>query len=108
MNDSADFAVIRSGGKQYRVSPGTRVCVERLSAEPGSTIELGEVLLLQTGGKTTLGSPFVSGAAVKARVVQPSKGPKVIAFKKRKRKGFMKKIGHRQKLTEIEIESISA
>jgi len=99
------FAVIKTGGKQYRVAAGDKLQVERLEGEPGKIIQLGDVLLL--GGDTpTLGAPTVSGASVAAEVLEQSRGPKVIAFKKRRRKNSRRKRGHRQEYTVLGITEI--
>jgi len=100
------FAVIRTGGKQYRVSAGDEVTVEKLAGEAGDKIQFGEVLMLG-GEQTTLGSPLVDGAVVEAEVVDQTRGPKVLSFKKRRRKHGSKRIkGHRQQLTMVRITEI--
>ena len=99
------FAVIKTGGKQYKVSPDDVIKVERLAGEPGDIIELGEVLLL--GGDTpALGAPTVAGATVAGKVVEQSRGDKVIAFKKRRRQNSRRKRGHRQEYTVLKITEI--
>ena len=99
------FAVIKTGGKQYRVAAEDRLKVEKVAGEPGEIIQFGEVLVV--GGDTvTLGSPTVSGASVAAEVVAQDRGPKVIAFKKRRRKNSRRKRGHRQEFTLIRITEI--
>ncbi|HUF86409.1 MAG TPA: 50S ribosomal protein L21 [Thermohalobaculum sp.] len=101
------FAVIRTGGKQYRVAAGDEITVEKLPAEPGQTVELTEVLML--GGDTPqIGTPLVEGAAVNAEVVEQTRGPKVMTFKKRRRKHGSKRIkGHRQQLTVLRVTGIA-
>jgi len=102
------FAVIKSGGKQYRVSAGDRFTVEKLPAEAGATIEFNEVLMLG-GDEPKIGAPLVEGAVVKAEVVEQTRGPKVLTFKKRRRKHGSKRIrGHRQHLTMVLITEILA
>lgn len=101
------YAVIESGGKQYRVQKGDVLRVELLAGETNQTIQLEPVLAVSDGQSLQVGTPAVSGAKVSASVVRRLRGPKVIAFKKKRRKGFHKKIGHRQELTELKIESIS-
>jgi large subunit ribosomal protein L21 len=99
------FAVFKTGGKQYRVAAEDVLQVARVKGDPGEIVEFGEVLLV--GGDTvTLGAPTVSGAAVAAEVLDHSRGPKVIAFKKRRRKNSRRKRGHRQEFTLIRITEI--
>jgi large subunit ribosomal protein L21 len=99
------FAVIKTGGKQYRVAAEDKLKVEKVAGEPGDIIQFGEVLVV--GGDTvTLGTPTVAGASVAAEVVSQARGPKVIAFKKRRRKNSRRKRGHRQEFTLIRISEI--
>lgn len=100
------YAVIQTGGKQYRVESGSEIDVEKLDAEVGSDISLAEVLLVSDGTKTKIGTPFVNGAKVAAKVVEQFKDDKVIAFKFRRRKGYHRTVGHRRQLTRLKIESI--
>ncbi len=100
------YAVIRTGSKQHRVEKGERLKVEKLDGEVGASVTLDDVLLVGGDGAPKIGRPRVDGAAVSAKIVAQDKGPKVIAFKKRRRKGFHKTIGHRQPYTEIEITGI--
>src|SRR5215813_1865078 len=99
------FAVIKTGGKQYRVAADDLLQVEKLPGEPGEIIQFGEVLVVG-GDAVTLGAPTVAGASVAAEVVQQSRGPKVIAFKKRRRKNSRRKRGHRQEFTLVRITEI--
>ncbi len=100
------FAVIRTGGKQYRVSAGDELTVEKLSAEAGETVAFDEVLMLG-GEQASVGTPLVEGAAVKAEVLEQTRGPKVLTFKKRRRKHGSKRIkGHRQHLTRLRVTEI--
>ena len=100
------FAVIRSGGKQYRVSVGDVLTLERLEAETGECIEVSEVLLLG-GADTAVGAPIVEGSHVLASVVEHIRGPKVLSFKRRRRKASSKRLkGHRQELTRVKIVEI--
>jgi large subunit ribosomal protein L21 len=101
------YAVIQTGGKQYRVESGNEIEVEKLEAEVGADIQLSEVLLVADGGKIQVGAPFVAGAKVGAKVVDQFKDDKVIAFKFRRRKGYHRTVGHRRQLTKLKIESIS-
>lgn len=102
------FAVLKTGGKQYRVAENDIFLVEKLGAEAGETVRFEEVLML--GGETpTIGAPLVSGAVVTAEVLEQLRGPKVISFKKRRRKhSSQRKRGHRQHLTRVRITGISA
>ena len=100
------YAIIRSGGKQYRVKAGEQVRVEALAAEVGATVSLDEVLLVGTGDGVKVGVPLVSGAKVKATVVSHGRGDKVKIFKLRRRKHYQKTQGHRQSYTEIRIDDI--
>jgi large subunit ribosomal protein L21 len=100
------FAVMKTGGKQYRVQPGDRLRIEKLAADAGETVQFNDVLMVG-GDETKLGSPLVSGAAVQALVVDQVKGEKLIHFVKRRRKhGSQRKKGHRQQLTLVEITEI--
>jgi large subunit ribosomal protein L21 len=99
------FAVIKTGGKQYRVVAEDILRVDRVEAEPGAVIEFGEVLVVG-GDSTTLGAPTVSGATVAAEVLDHVRGPKVIAFKKRRRKNSRRKRGHRQEFSLVRITEI--
>jgi large subunit ribosomal protein L21 len=101
------YAVIKTGGKQYRVEAGEKLKVEQISADVGAEIVLGEVLLLANGDDVTMGTPLVSGAAVTAKVVSHGRGDKVRIFKMRRRKHYRKNQGHRQNYTEIEIVVIT-
>jgi large subunit ribosomal protein L21 len=102
------YAVIKTGGKQYRVSAGEKVRVETLDAAVGSEVVLDQVLMVADGDKVTLGKPLLAGAAVKATVVAHGRGDKVRIFKHRRRKHYQKHAGHRQNYTEIQISGISA
>jgi large subunit ribosomal protein L21 len=100
------YAVIKTGGKQYRVSAGQSLRVEKLDAEAGAELTLSEVLLVGQGDEITVGAPLVSGAAVKATVLTQARGEKIRIFKMRRRKHYRKSQGHRQAYTEIRIDSI--
>jgi large subunit ribosomal protein L21 len=103
------YAVIRTGGKQYRVAADDVLDVERLPGEPGARIELADVLLLGGGdGEPQIGAPLVSGAIVAAEVVEHHRGKKIIIFKKKRRQNYRRKRGHRQELTTIRIVDILA
>ena len=102
------YAVIRTGGKQYKVAKDDVIVVETVPAEAGASVTLGEVLLLADGAATTVGTPTVSGAEVTATVVEHKKGDKILIFKKRRRHNYRRKNGHRQPLTVLKITGISA
>jgi large subunit ribosomal protein L21 len=99
------FAVIKTGGKQYRVAADDKLKVERIDGEPGQIIQFSEVLVV-SGDAVTLGTPTVAGASVAAAVIEQSRHPKVIAFKKRRRKNSRRKRGHRQEYTLVQITEI--
>jgi len=101
------YAVIRTGGKQYRVSAGEALRVEKIDAQAGAELLLTEVLMIGQGEDVTIGAPLVDGAAVKATVLSQGKGDKIKIFKMRRRKHYRKTQGHRQLYTEIRIDSIS-
>jgi len=102
------YAVIKTGGKQYRVSEGDTIRVEKLPAEEGASIELDQVLMIADGDDIKIGAPVVAGASVKATVLSHGRGDKVMIFKMRRRKHYRKTQGHRQNYTEIRIDGISA
>ena len=98
------FAVVKTGGKQYRVASGDVIKVEKLEAEAGATIALDQVLMVGD----TIGTPLVAGATVSAEVIAQDRGPKVIIFKKKRRQNYRRKNGHRQDLTVLRITDITA
>jgi len=102
------YAVIQTGGKQYRVAEGDLIEVEKLDIEAGSEAKLEEVLLISDGTKVSIGAPLLKGAAVTAEVVDQFKDEKVIAFKFKRRKGYHRTVGHRRQLTRLKIKSITA
>ena len=102
------YAVIKSGGKQYRVSSGEQLKIEQIVADVGSEIVLDQVLMVADGENVTLGTPLLNGASVKAKIVSHGRGDKVRIFKMRRRKHYRKSQGHRQNYTEIEILGIAA
>ncbi len=102
------YAVIETGGKQYRVAPGETLDIERVDAEPGKSLKLERVLFIANEGKFSVGTPTVANASISADVVEHHRGEKKIAFKMKRRKGFHKTIGHRQELTKIKINEIKA
>lgn len=102
------FAIIRTGGKQYKVSQDTFLNVEKLDANVGDKIQISEVLMVSDGTKTTVGAPVVAGAVVTAEILEQFRDEKVIIFKKRRRQNYRRKNGHRQNLTKIKITGIKA
>ena len=102
------YAIVRTGGKQYRVAEKSVITVEKLDAEDGATIELTDVLLLSDGDKVTLGAPTVSGAKVTATVLSTEKGKKINGYTYKKVKGTQRHYGHRQWQTRLQVESISS
>jgi large subunit ribosomal protein L21 len=102
------FAVIRTGGKQYKVAPDDVIAIERIVGDPGAEIELGEVLMLGDGASLTMGTPLVEGARVAATVLDQNKADKVIIFKKKRRQGYHRLKGHRQLQTVLRITEILA
>ncbi len=102
------YAVVETGGKQYRVTPGDTLEIERLAVEAGHPFTFERVLLVNHDGKVTVGSPTVPQASVVADVMEHKRGPKKIAFKMKRRKGYHKTIGHRQELTVVKIKEIKA
>lgn len=101
------YAVIKTGGKQYRVSEGDRLRVEKLDGAVGDTLEISDVLMLG-GDKVAIGAPIVSGAKVNLQILAQGQGKKIIVFKMRRRKRFRRKNGHRQPYTELKVTGISA
>jgi len=102
------FAIIRTGGKQYKVAPDDVIAVEKLVGEPGSTIELAEVLMVGEGDNVSTGPPLVSGASVSATLVEQRRADKIIVFKKKRRHNYRRKNGHRQYQTVLRITEIRA
>ena len=102
------YAVIKTGGKQYRVSAGEKIKVEQIPADVGAEITLDQVLMVGEGESVSIGTPLLAGARVTAKVVAHGRGPKIKIFKMRRRKHYQKHQGHRQNFTEIEISGIAA
>jgi large subunit ribosomal protein L21 len=100
------YAVIRTGGKQFRAEPGASIRVPSLVAEAGDTVTFDDVLLLSDGDSVTVGEPTVSGAEVRAEVVGHGRDRKIIVFKRKRRKGYRRKQGHRQGYTEVRVSEI--
>lgn len=102
------YAIVDIAGKQFKVQKDQKLYVHRLQAEEGNAVEFDQVLLVDNDGKVKVGTPSVKGAKVQAKVLQHLKGDKVIVFKKKRRKGYKVRNGHRQYLTQIQIEDITA
>lgn len=102
------YAIVEIAGQQFKVTKDQKVYVHRLQAEAGSKISFDKVLLIDDNGAVTIGAPAIEGAEISAKILEHLKGDKVIVFKKKRRKGYKVKNGHRQYLTEIQIEEISA
>jgi large subunit ribosomal protein L21 len=107
MPENSSYAIVKHAGKQYRVAAGDKLVVDRLMGSKGDSITIEEVIFIKSGESVgVIGTPVVKGAKVSAKIVSHVRGPKLIVFKKRRRKGFKKKQGHRQDLTELRIEEI--
>jgi large subunit ribosomal protein L21 len=102
------FAVVRTGGKQYKVAVGDVVRVEKLEGEAGSTLKLEDVLMVGEGAKVTVGTPNVKGASVTAEILGQDRNEKILVFKKRRRKNYRRKKGHRQLVTVLRVKDIKA
>jgi large subunit ribosomal protein L21 len=100
------FAVIKTGGKQYRVAAEDEITIMTIPGEPGDDVTFGNVLMVSRDGVTELGAPYLGGTSVAGKIVEHARGPKVIAFKKRRRKNSRRKRGHRQDLTVVRITDI--
>lgn len=102
------FAVIRTGGKQYKVAKDDVISVEKLAGEPGATVELGDVLMIGEGAEVSTGAPLLTGASVSATLVEHRRADKIIVFKKKRRQNYRRKNGHRQHQTVLRITEIRA
>lgn len=102
------YAVIATGGKQYKVAEGDKVRFEKLAGSVGEEIKFGEVLMVGTESSPKIGRPFVDGAVVAGKILAQDRAKKVIVYKKKKRKGYEKRYGHRQPYTEVQITKVSA
>ncbi len=101
------YAIIRTGGAQFKVEPGMKLVVPHIEGETGASLTFEEVLLVAKDDKVVVGHPFIDGIKVQAKIVEQSKGPKVVIYKRKRRKGYERKTGHRQLQTRIEIEKIT-
>ncbi|MFN5794814.1 MAG: 50S ribosomal protein L21 [Bacteroidota bacterium] len=102
------YAIVEIAGQQFKVQKDQQLFVHRLEADVNTSLEFDRVLLVDNGGKVSIGAPVISGAKVSAKVIDHLKGDKVIVFKKKRRKGYQKSNGHRQQFTKIQIENIKA
>lgn len=102
------YAIIETGGKQYRVSEGDTLFIEKVDCEPGESIEVEKVLAVKKDGQLKVGTPLVEGAKVRLKVKRHGKGKKIIIFKYKPKKNYRRKKGHRQPFTEVEVEKIEA
>lgn len=102
------YAIVEIAGQQFKVEKDKKLYVNRLTAEEGSSVEFDKVFLLDNNGKVKVGSPTVKGVTVKVKVLNHLKGDKVLVFKKKRRKGYQKMNGHRQYLTQVQVEDINA
>ncbi|RMF25530.1 MAG: 50S ribosomal protein L21 [Deltaproteobacteria bacterium] len=100
------YAVIKTGGKQYRVEPGTMLTVEKLDGNPGDRVEFAEVLLRGDGGKIEVGKPLIEGARVEGVIVRQDRGPRILVYKKKRRKNYRRRQGHRQWETTVRVTEI--
>lgn len=103
-----EYAVIKTGGKQYRVSTGDVLSIEKLEGEPGAELTFTEVLAATRGGSLQVGTPTLNGARVTAKVVKQGRGKKILVFKKKRRKNYRRRQGHRQYLTTVQVTGIEA
>ena len=102
------FAVIKTGGKQYKVQKDDKLLVEKLEAKAGDKVTLDEVLMISDGKKATLGEPLIKGAKVEAKIIEETRGPKITIFKKKRRQNYRRKKGHRQDKMMIQLTDIKA
>jgi large subunit ribosomal protein L21 len=100
------FAIIETGGKQYKVAPGTALSVERLKSEPGETVDLDRVLMIGDDSGVKVGSPFIGGAKVRAHVLAHERGEKIVVFKYKSKVNYRRRTGHRQELTRLRVTDI--
>ena len=100
------YAVIRSGGKQYRVAPGQTIRLEKVAGEVGAKVELGNVLLVENDGNVQVGNPLVTNAKIEATVIEHDRAKKILVFKKRRKKQYRRTHGHRQDYTSVRIDNI--
>ena len=103
----SEFAIVDTGGKQYRVTPDDVILIERLAGEAGDKVSFNDVLMLEENGKTAVGTPLVDGAKVTGTLMEQTRGDKIIIFKKKRRKSYRRRNGHRQELSIVRITDIN-
>lgn len=101
------YAVMKTGGKQYRVEPNDKLRVDKLAGEPGTTVEIGDVLMVGDGDDTQVGAPLLAGSSVKLEVVEQTRNDKIVVFKKKRRQNYRRKQGHRQEMTVVRVAEIA-
>jgi large subunit ribosomal protein L21 len=101
------YAIIKTGGKQHRVSQGDEITVEKITGNKGDSLVFDEVLMVANEGEFKIGAPILEGAKVVSEILEQTKGPKIVVFRMKRRKGYHKKTGHRQPLTRVKIKEIS-
>jgi large subunit ribosomal protein L21 len=101
------YAVIRTGGKQYRVEPGALLRVERIEGEVGAAVEFGDVLLASSGDAVRIGKPLIEGARVRGEIIEQGRSRKILIFKKKRRKNYRRRRGHRQSITTVRVTEIA-
>ena len=101
------YAVMKTGGKQYRVEPNDKLRVDKFAGEPGTTVEIGDVLMVGDGDDTQVGAPLLAGASVKLEVVEQTRNDKIVVFKKKRRQNYRRKQGHRQEMTVVRVAEIA-
>jgi len=101
------YAVMKTGGKQYRVEPNDKLRVDKLAGEPGATVDIKEVLMVGEGDKTQVGAPMLDGASVKLEVLEQTRNDKIVVFKKKRRQNYRRKAGHKQEMTVVRVAEIA-
>ena len=101
------YAVIKTGGKQYRVEPSDKLRVDKLSGEPGEMVDIKDVLIVGEGDKTQVGVPVLDGASVKLEVLEQTRNEKIVVFKKKRRQNYRRKLGHKQQMTVVRVAEIA-
>ena len=101
------YAVIKTGGKQYRVEPNDKLRVDKLAGEPGATVDINDVLMVGEGDKTQVGAPMLDGASVKLEVLEQTRNDKIVVFKKKRRQNYRRKQGHKQEMTVVRVAEIA-
>ena len=101
------YAVMKTGGKQYRVEPNDKLRVDKLAGEPGATVDINDVLMVGEGDKTQVGAPMLDGASVKLEVLEQTRNDKIVVFKKKRRQNYRRKQGHKQEMTVVRVAEIA-